>query len=68
MHGDEQRQVDKVIQTNWISTVGANINEVEKQIADYIDVKYAVVLSAGTAALHLATKLRWREVIWSDKT
>lgn len=30
MHGDEQRWVDEAIQTNWVSTVGANINEVEK--------------------------------------
>ena len=57
MHGDEQRWVDEAIQTNWVSTVGANINEVEKQIAEYIGVKYAVALSCGTAALHLATKL-----------
>ena len=57
MHGDEQRWVDDAILTNWVSTVGANINEVEKQIANYIGVKYAVALSAGTAALHLATKL-----------
>lgn len=57
MHGDEQKWVDEAIQTNWVSTVGQNINEVEKQIAAYIGVKYAVALSAGTAALHLATKL-----------
>ncbi len=57
MHGDEQRWVDDAILTNWVSTVGANINEVEKQIAERIGVKYAVALSCGTAALHLATKL-----------
>ena len=57
MHGDEQRWVDDAIQTNWVSTVGRNIDEVEKQIAEYVGVHYAVGLSAGTAALHLATKL-----------
>ena len=57
MHGDEQKWVDDAITTNWVSTVGANINEVEVQIAEYVGVKYAVALSAGTAALHLATKL-----------
>ena len=57
MHGDEQRWVDDAIQTNWVSTVGRNIDEIEKAIAEYIGVKYAVGLSAGTAALHLATKL-----------
>ena len=57
MHGDEQRWVDDAIQTNWVSTVGRNIDEVEKQIAEYVGCEYAVGLSAGTAALHLATKL-----------
>jgi len=57
MHGDEQKWVDEAIQTNWVSTVGANINAVEQEMADYIGVKYAVGLSCGTSALHLATKL-----------
>ena len=57
MHGDEQHWVDEAILTNWVSTVGENINEVERQIADYIGCKYAVGLSCGTAALHLAIKL-----------
>lgn len=57
MHGDEWKWVNEAVQTNWVSTVGANINEIEKQIAKYIGVKYAVALSAGTAALHLAIKL-----------
>ena len=57
MHGDEQRWVDEAIQTNWVSTVGRNIDEIEKEIASYVGCKYAVGLSAGTAALHLATKL-----------
>ena len=57
MHGEEQQWVDEAIRTNWVSTVGANIDEIEKQIAEYVGVRYAVALSAGTASLHLATKL-----------
>ena len=57
MHGDEQKWVDEAIQTNWVSTVGANINAIEKQMAEYVGCRYAVALSCGTAALHLATKL-----------
>ena len=57
MHGEEQKWVDEAIQTNWVSTVGANINAVEEQMADFVGVKYAVGLSCGTSALHLATKL-----------
>jgi dTDP-4-amino-4,6-dideoxygalactose transaminase len=57
MHGDEQKWVDEAIQTNWVSTVGANIKAIEKFLAEYVGVKYAVALSSGTSALHLATKL-----------
>ena len=57
MHGEEQHWVDEAIRTNWVSTVGANINEVERLTAEKIGVKHAVALSAGTAALHLAIKL-----------
>ena len=57
MHGDEARYMMEAYETNWMSTVGENINNVEEQIAEYIGVKYAIALSAGTAALHLATKL-----------
>ncbi len=57
MHGEEQKWINEAIQTNWVSTVGENIDEIEKQLAEYIGVKYAVGLSCGTAALHLATKL-----------
>ena len=57
MHGDEQKWVDEAIQTNWVSTIGANINEIEKQVAKKVGRKYAVALSSGTAALHLAIKL-----------
>jgi dTDP-4-amino-4,6-dideoxygalactose transaminase len=57
MHGDEQKYVDEAIRTNWVSTVGANINEIERIAAEKIGCGYAVALSAGTAALHLAVKL-----------
>jgi dTDP-4-amino-4,6-dideoxygalactose transaminase len=57
MHGEEQKWVDDAIVTNWVSTVGANINEVERISAEKFGRKYAVALSAGTAALHLAIKL-----------
>ena len=57
MHGDEARYMMEAYETNWMSTVGKNIEEVEKQVAEYTGVKHAVALSAGTAALHLAVKL-----------
>ncbi len=57
MHGDELKFVTEAYETNWMSTVGANINEVEKLVCEKVGCKYAVALSCGTAALHLAVKL-----------
>lgn len=57
MHGDELKYITEAYETNWMSTVGANINEVEKQICEKVGCKYSVALSAGTASLHLAMKL-----------
>lgn len=57
MHGEELAYIEEAFRTNWVSTVGANINAVEEEVAEHCGVKYAVALSAGTAALHLATRL-----------
>lgn len=57
VHGEEQKWVDEAIRTNWVSTVGENINEVERMVAEKVGCKYAVALSSGTASLHLAVKL-----------
>lgn len=57
MHGDEMKYVTEAYNTNWMSTVGANINEVERMTCEKVGCKYSVALSAGTAALHMAVKL-----------
>lgn len=57
MHGDELKYMTEAYETNWMSTVGENINEIEKQISQKVGCKYAVALSSGTATLHLAVKL-----------
>ena len=57
MHGPELKYVKEAYETNWMSTVGANINEVERIVCEKLGCNYAVALSAGTAALHLAVKL-----------
>ena len=62
MHGDEAKYMMEAYDTNWMSTVGRNLDEIEKQIAKFVGVKYAVALSSGTAALHLATKLAGEKV------
>ena len=67
MHGMEQHWVDDAIQKNWVSTVGENINEVERLISEKIGCKNAVGLSAGTAALHLAIKLAGERIYGQPK-
>ncbi len=57
MHGEELEYIKEAYNSNWMSTVGKNIDEVEKLLADYVGVRHAVALSCGTAALHLAIKL-----------
>ena len=72
MHGEELSWITDAYHKNWMSTVGENINEVERVVADKIGVKCAVGLSSGTSALHLAMKLagikRGDKVFCSDMT
>ena len=57
MHGEEIRYVQEAYDTNWMSTLGENIDEIERLICEKVGCKYAVSLACGTAALHLAVKL-----------
>ena len=57
MHGDEMMYIRQAYESNWMSTVGENINEIERLISEKVGCKYAVALSCGTSALHLAVKL-----------
>lgn len=57
MHGEEMQYIKEAYDTNWMSTVGENLNAIEKTIGEDLDHQHAVALSAGTAAIHLAVKL-----------
>lgn len=57
MHGPELKYMTEAYETNWMSTVGKNIDEVERMTCEQTGCKYAVALSSGTAALHMAVKL-----------
>lgn len=57
MHGEEFIYIKEAYESNWMSTVGANIDETERMIAQKVGCRYAVALSSGTAALHMAVKL-----------
>lgn len=57
MHGDELKYMSEAYKSNWMSTVGININEAERMICEKVGCKYAVALASGTSTLHLAVKL-----------
>lgn len=57
MHGPELEYMREAFESNWMSTFGENLNEVERLAAEYVGRKFAVALSTGTAALHMAMKL-----------
>lgn len=57
MHGDERKWVKEAFDTNWVAPLGENVNEFERIMAEFVGVKEAAALTAGTAALHLAVKL-----------
>ena len=72
MHGEELEYIKEAFDTNWMSTVGKNIDETERMACEKAGCKYAVALSAGTAALHMAVKLAGvkpgQKVFCSDMT
>lgn len=57
MHGDEMKYIAEAFETNWVTTEGANLGAIENLVCEKVGCKYAVPLSSGTAALHLAVKL-----------
>lgn len=57
MHGPELEYITEAYETNWMSTVGKNIDEAERLACEKVGCRFAVALSAGTAALHMAVKL-----------
>jgi pyridoxal phosphate-dependent aminotransferase EpsN len=57
MTGNEQNYIAKAFQSNWIAPLGPNVDQFEKDVADYTNVKGSVAVSSGTAALHLALRL-----------
>ena len=62
MHGEELKYMTEAYKTNWMSTVGENINEVEKLAAEQAGVKCAVGLCNCTSALHLCVKFAGEEL------
>lgn len=57
MGGKEQFYIEEALRTNWISSVGANIEHFEALLEHYLDNTNVAVLSSGTAAIHLGLEV-----------
>lgn len=67
---DEWKYIEECYRTGWVTTVGENINEIERTVGEYMSSggqrKYAVALVNGTAAIHLAVKLAAERIYHSS--
>ena len=50
---EDIKAVETVLRSDFLTT-GPKVKEFEKALCDYTGAKYAVAVSSGTAALHLA--------------
>lgn len=66
MHGEELEYIKEAFNSGWVTTVGENIDELEKMAAEKVGVRHGVGLSCGTAALHMAVKLAARKLYGSS--
>ncbi len=57
MSGKELEYIKKVFESNYIAPVGEFLDKFEKNICDYTKSKYAVAVSSGTSAIHLALRV-----------
>ena len=57
MSGREMKYIQDAFDTNWIAPLGKNVDGFEKEVAEYVGSKFALALSSGTAAIHLALRL-----------
>ena len=53
INNDDIKEMIKVLKSEWI-TQGPKVKEFEEELCKYTGAKYAVVVSSGTAALHIA--------------
>jgi dTDP-4-amino-4,6-dideoxygalactose transaminase len=57
MDGDERALLNEAFESNWITSLGPQVDAFEREFADVLGVPHAVALSTGTAALHLALQV-----------
>ena len=53
----EEKYIKEAFDTNWLSTVGENLNKFEESVREYLGVKASVAVASGTAGIHLGLKV-----------
>lgn len=66
MHGEEMDYIAEAYRSNWMTTLGENIDRLEQSASEFLGEKHAVAVTCGTAALHLAVKLAARRLYGSS--
>jgi aminotransferase in exopolysaccharide biosynthesis len=54
LNGNEWKYVKDCLDTGWISSAGAYVNQFEQMVADYVGAKYGVACMNGTVGLHIS--------------
>ena len=52
--GNEKKYLNECINSTFVSSVGKFVDKFEKKMANYLDSKYVIATSNGTAALHIS--------------
>jgi dTDP-4-amino-4,6-dideoxygalactose transaminase len=72
LDGRERELFLQAYDSNWITTLGPDVDAFEREICQAVGIGYAVALNSGTAALHLALRMlgivEGNEVLCSDLT
>jgi len=57
LKGNEWKYVKECLETEWVSSAGTYVDTFEKNVADYLEARYAVACVNGTSALHISLLL-----------
>lgn len=52
--GTERKYINEAFDTNWIAPLGPHVDAFEKEMSDFLKIKFAAATCSGTSAIHLA--------------
>ncbi|TVP54488.1 MAG: pyridoxal phosphate-dependent aminotransferase [Gemmatimonadales bacterium] len=55
--GHETEALERAVSTNWIASVGPEVDQFEEEFAEKLSVSRALATTSGTAAIHLALRV-----------